>query len=770
MKRNRSNQTTNTQHVPGKRILVRSTGVATAFALSMMFAPGMVSTAIAAEVNGDETAAAAQEQVVAAPVEEAAPAVVVEGAPAPVAAPAPEPAPVVAVAESVEPAAAVEPEPVVAETVEPAETASEPVTAEPAAESAEPVAEPVEPAAAAEATAAIAEPEATPEATEPKIAEVAAPAAEAAAEAAPKATAQSVTAPSKAPSAPAKAPADESKTINVGADAECTSIQAAIDYIDSQTDKDGWTINLADGEYTRFKVHSGVTNLTVTGGKGAVISVLDNTPDPTTKAAPDTGGINIQQTQGFTLRGITVSCGGDTSWPHFAITNFGNAGGGDNLTVDDVHFTGTAGSALLMSSGMHSFSVTNCVFDEGINTAINVMNDNTAVGTVTITGNTFNKNDFALHGYWGGENGGTLTFKDNTVIGQGHTDGTKRCKVVIQDQMNTSAVKPVVSGNTLNDALVGLINVNDDGASASAVLGANKTNDGTFAVDGVEPGTIDMYSSYVVNQGDYKYGKWVLTGLEDTDWTDEQKQLVQDAVDEANRKQSPVLNISGLADGTLIHTFTWFKNAIYWTPYKDGSGKLTISKKITGNGLESNDTQDEFTFTITLKGDEVPTGNQVFGGVTFTDGVATITLKGGESKTIEGIPAGTTYTVEEAAFSDDNDELQYTVNGGKGSKASGSIKAKKEVTADFTNSKDVPEPEPEKPEKPEPEKPEPEKPVTPAPTPKPAKPTPVKPAAKVVKHAVPATGDASASGAGFAGAGIAALVAGIVARMKRRYE
>ncbi len=62
--------------------------------------------------------------------------------------------------------------------------------------------------------------------------------------------------------------------------------------------------------------------------------------------------------------------------------------------------------------------------------------------------------------------------------------------------------------------------------------------------------------------------------------------------------------------------------------------------------------------------------------MTFTDGVATITLKGGESKTIEGIPAGTTYTVEEAAFSDDNDELQYTVNGGKGSKASGSIKAK----------------------------------------------------------------------------------------------
>lgn len=753
MKRNKDEQNMHDEHVSGRRIVIRTTGVATAFALSMMFAPGMVSTAIADEVNGDATAVT-QEVVVAEPAEVAASveaaAPVEVAAPAEVAAPVetvvaePEPTAVVAATESAEPAVAVAE---TTETSEPATAAeSEPVAIEttevPVAGTTEPVTqEGTEPAVVSAETAAATE--ATPETTAAEVAT------------ATEAAVQSVTAPSKVP---AKAPAAESKTITVGADAEYQSIQAAIDYIasNSVTDKDGWTINLADGDYTRFKVDPKVTNLTVTGGKGAIINVLDNTPDPTTKAAPDTGGINIQQTQGFTLRGVTVACGGDTSWPHFAITNWGNAGGGNGLTVDDVHFTGKAGSALLMSSGMEDFAVTNCVFDEGINTAINVMNDNTKVGTVTITGNTFNKNDFALHGYWGGTDGGTLTFSNNTLNGQGHTADTARCKVVIQDQMNTGAVRPVISGNTLNDSLVGLVNLSDDGVHAKDVLSSNKTNDGTFAVDGIEPGTIDMYSSYVVDQGDYKYGKWQITGLDDTDWTDAQKQLVMAAIEKANREQSPVLNITGLADGTLIHTFTWFKNAIYWTPYKDGSGKLTISKKITGNGLESNDAQDTFTFTITLKGDEVPAGKQVFGGVTFTDGVATITLKGGESKTIEGIPAGTTYTVKEGAFSDSNDKLQYTVNDGKGSAASGSIEANKVVSAGFTNSKNKPE--------------EPQKPEEPTPTP-----TPVKPAAKVVpvkpvQHAMPATGDATTSGAGLAGAGIAAMVAGLVARMRRRTE
>ena len=285
--------------------------------------------------------------------------------------------------------------------------------------------------------------------------------------------------------------------------------------------------------------------------------------------------------------------------------------------------------------------------------------------------------------------------------------------------------------------------MNDDGVHAKDVLASNTTNDGTFAVVGVEPGTIDMYSSYVVNQGDYKYGKWVLTGLEDTDWTDEQKKLVEDAVRKANREQSPVLNISGLADGTLIHTFTWFKNAIYWMPYDNG--KLTVSKTISGNALESDDATDEFTFKITLTGEDIPTGKQTYGvqgvgsdiadkGVTFTDGVAEIKLKGGESKTIEGIPAGTSYTVEEKSFSDPDDKLTYTTSA---SSATGTIEANKEATAAFTNSKQKDEP-------------------------------PTQTTVTTTKRPLPQTGDDTASGAGLAATGMAALLGGLALRRKRR--
>ncbi|MEE1274046.1 MAG: DUF5979 domain-containing protein [Olegusella sp.] len=496
---------------------------------------------------------------------------------------------------------------------------------------------------------------------------------------------------------------DASKTLTVGPTGDYASIQEAIDYIAGEgtykgkgaADKSGWTITLQDDQYTRFKVHSSVTNLTVTGGKGAVINVLDGTPDPTTKAAPDTGGINIQQTQGFTLKGVTVNCGGDTAWPHFAITNFGNAGGGNGLTVDDVHFTGTAGSALLLSSGMKDFSVTNCTFASGIDTAINVMNDNTPAGTVTITGNKFDNNNFAVHGYWGGSNGGALTMTGNTITG-----GDKRSKVVIQDQENKGAVKPSITGNTMNSALVGLINLTDDGATAAGVLQSNTVDAQTFAADGLEPGTLDFYSSYVVNQGskgqaDYKFGRWVISGLDSVDWSAAQKAKVEEALADANAKQSPVLNITGLEDGTLIHTFTWFKDAIYWEPYENG--KLTISKALEGNALEDNDKNDEFTFKITLTGADVPSGKQTYGvqgigsdikdeGVTFTDGVATITLKGGESKTIEGIPAGTAYTVEEQEFSDPDDELTYTTDP-ESRTISGTIVKNKEQTASFTNKK-----------------------------------------------------------------------------------
>ena len=183
--------------------------------------------------------------------------------------------------------------------------------------------------------------------------------------------------------------------------------------------------------------------------------------------------------------------------------------------------------------------------------------------------------------------------------------------------------------------------------------------------------------------------------METPDWTSDQEKIVNDALAKANAAQSPVLSITDPDAGILIHTFTWWKDAIYWEPYENG--KLTVSKTIDGNALESDDATDEFKFKITLIGTDIPSGTQTYGvqgigsdivdeGVTFTNGVAEITLKGGESKTIEGIPAGTSYTVEEQKFSDPDDELTYTTDP-ESKTRSGAIVANKERIASFTNKK-----------------------------------------------------------------------------------
>ena len=478
--------------------------------------------------------------------------------------------------------------------------------------------------------------------------------------------------------------AAEEKTLTVSASAEGTSdyngptaIQDAIRYIEGQTDKDGWTIILEDGEYNRFNVGKKTPNLTVKGGKGAVISVMDGTASPT-GAGDDAGGINFQTAAGFTLEGVTLKAGGQKkNWTYAMITNFGNSGGGNGITVKDCDFTGTAGRGILISSGCAKFTVDGCTFAETVGTAVEVMNDGTPVAQEGsfVTNNTFNKNDYALHGYWGGKgSGGTLTMTGNTLTGKGSGADTKRCKIIIQDDGNKGNVIPAISGNTITNGLVGLVNIKDDGVLARDVLEANTVDEGTFGVDGIEPGTIEFYSSYQAKQGGYRYGTWQSTGLNNTDWTDEQKAAVQTAIDEANANQADVLNITGLPDGTLIHTFTRFKDAIYWTPYENG--KLTVKKTVEGEAEEGR----KFAFTVTLTGEGIPEGEQVYGGVTFTGGVAEFELGKDESLTIEGIPVGVSYEVAEEAADG------YTT---KMENATGEILADEEAVVSVTNASPI---------------------------------------------------------------------------------
>ena len=439
----------------------------------------------------------------------------------------------------------------------------------------------------------------------------------------------------------ALATASASGTLTVGSGGDYNSIQDAINYISKQSDKDGWTIDVKVGTYSRFNVPGNVTNLTVKSTAGSTISVLDGSPSPTGRN-DDSGGINFQQARGLTLDGLTFQSGGQKkNWIYAAITNFGNSGGGNNITVKNCKFKGTMGNGILISSGVTDFTIENCTFDSSVDTAINVMNDGTAVGSVTIKGNTFDKNSFALHGYWGKAGGQSLNFTGNTVTGVGEGSGNRRCKIVIQDDGNKGSVKPNISGNTFENGLIGLVNVKDDGVTASDVLGKNTINAGTFGVDAVEPGSIDFYSSYVVNQGDYRYGRWVITGLNNTNWSEEQKALINDAIEQANRDQSDTVSISSLPDGSLIRTFTYFKDAIYWVPYTNG--KLTVTKKTEGS------LSGRFDIAVTLSGNGIPSGVQRYGDTNFTDGKAELTLSPGDSVTFEGIPAGTSFEVQETA-------------------------------------------------------------------------------------------------------------------------
>ena len=111
-------------------------------------------------------------------------------------------------------------------------------------------------------------------------------------------------------------------------------------------------------------------------------------------------------------------------------------------------------------------------------------------------------------------------------------------------------------------------------------------------------------------------------------------------------------------------------------------GNLTVEKTVTGDLA---DKSDEFSFTVTLSGSSIPSGEKTYGDVTFNDGKATFTLKDGQSVSIKGVPSGTRYTVVET------DAKGYDSSS---TGATGTIAANSTKTASFVNDKSTPD-EPE---------------------------------------------------------------------------
>ena len=134
----------------------------------------------------------------------------------------------------------------------------------------------------------------------------------------------------------------------------------------------------------------------------------------------------------------------------------------------------------------------------------------------------------------------------------------------------------------------------------------------------------------------------------------------------------------------------------------DPTGKLTISKRVTGAG----DPAREFTFRVdfTLESGSTPGTRYSFHGDksgTIQSG-GTVTLRGGESITIAGIPAGTHYVVTELEANEDG----YTTTA---TGEEGTIREDKTAQASFVNDltdapdnpPDNPPDEPDEPDEPD---------------------------------------------------------------------
>ena len=214
-----------------------------------------------------------------------------------------------------------------------------------------------------------------------------------------------------------------------------------------------------------------------------------------------------------------------------------------------------------------------------------------------VSGNTVRDCSFAIHGYFGGgSDGGVLSFKNNKVTG---TDDL-RAKVVIQDLSNTGAVRADISGNTFVNALVGLVNLRENGKTISPVLTSNEMGVNSFYVEAVEPGTIEFYATYHAPEN--SEGCWRVTGIEDFGIDaglnpDGSKAKIEELVDAANESGSRTLSITGIDENNLIKTFTYFKDGIYWD--SDKESKPSVDKKADGQDrIEAARPGDVISFTL----------------------------------------------------------------------------------------------------------------------------------------------------------------------------
>lgn len=381
------------------------------------------------------------------------------------------------------------------------------------------------------------------------------------------------------------------KTITVTDEADTVNeIQEAINYINEQEDKTGWTINIESGTYNRFVVVNELDGLTIQAAEDADVTVETLNGEALEGftfggGAPDMGGIQLLHANDVTLRGLNIvvvdNAANKTSHMSAGISNHSQMiEFADNFTIEDCHFTGTNdmsgqgnGNVAISIGSFESFTITNCTF-EGFEEAIRGQSDNANVSNAVIDGNQFINCNFAVHEYAGESDAssqGTYSFTNNTVTGTPELYNKAYFEDLYQDanRVECNGYTIVIENNTFTNAIVGLVNLEDNNGSYEDVYedGANNTfGDNTFVVSGNKvSGQIEMHANYVAPEDSNGYWKW--TGKENLAGggnPSDAAERVQEAIDKANAEGSKTLTFGVDNPDNFLLTFTWFKDAVYW--------------------------------------------------------------------------------------------------------------------------------------------------------------------------------------------------------------
>lgn len=381
------------------------------------------------------------------------------------------------------------------------------------------------------------------------------------------------------------------KTITVTDEADTVNeIQEAINYINEQEDKTGWTINIESGTYNRFVVVNELDGLTIQAAEDADVTVETLNGEALegftfSGGAPDMGGIQLLHANDVTLRGLNIvvvdNAANKTSHMSAGISNHSQMiEFADNFTIEDCHFTGTNdmsgqgnGNVAISIGSFESFTITNCTF-EGFEEAIRGQSDNANVSNAVIDRNQFINCNFAVHEYAGESDAssqGTYSFTNNTVTGTPELYNKAYFEDLYQDAngVECNGYTIVIENNTFTNAIVGLVNLEDNNGSYEDVYedGANNTfGDNTFVVSGNKvSGQIEMHANYVAPEDSNGYWKW--TGKENLEGggnPSDAAERVQEAIDKANAEGSKTLTFGVDNPDDFLLTFTWFKDAVYW--------------------------------------------------------------------------------------------------------------------------------------------------------------------------------------------------------------